>query len=63
MEDYDLSDTIYEMVLRYNKINNKDLSTEESNFLFEQCEDMDREIFNFIIEQKECLKDAQGGIS
>ena len=52
MEDYDLSDTIYEMVLRYNKINNKDLSTEESNFLFEQCEDMDREIFNFIIEQK-----------
>ena len=55
--DYDLSETIYNFVLRYNKINQKELSPKESNFIYEQCEDMDREVFDFITDQKEVLEE------
>ncbi len=57
MEDYDLSDTIYNMVIRFHKINEKELSTEDLNFLFGQCEDMNNEVFDFIRDCNENLEE------
>lgn len=57
MEDYDLSDTLYSYVLKRNKLEEKDLTQDEIDFLYEQCEEMDSEIFDFVREQKENLEE------